>query len=262
MPYATERAWVQDSIQNTWVKHSNLKVIGWKTCGSAEPGIHIGVADVNPHTDGLGNKLNGIPNGMVLNFTFNDWAAADCKPRKEYCIRTIAVHEFGHALGFTHEQNRRDTPKSLCSGQEQGTVGDIFLTPWDLDSVMNYCNPKWSGDGKLSRLDIEGLQTWYGKPNDPFSRYQGQWVAKLTYSDPSCVADDIRLTVAGRTVTGKVKTPFGLEIPIRARIDEQSNLIGLNFQFNKKDRVTLQGTITDGVVKSTDCGCGTYRFRR
>ena len=30
---------------------------------------------------------------------------------------------------------------------------------------MNYCNPIWNGDGKLSALDIEAVQTFYGPPN-------------------------------------------------------------------------------------------------
>jgi hypothetical protein len=97
--------------------------------------------------------------GIVLNFTFQNWST-DCQSTKESCIRAIAVHEFGHALGFAHEQNRPDTP-SWCNDVE-GQNGDTLVGSWDLDSVMNYCNPNWNGNGHLSMRDIAGLQKFYG----------------------------------------------------------------------------------------------------
>jgi len=36
---------------------------------------------------------------------------------------------------------------------------------WDLHSVMNYCNPEWSGNGNLSDNDILTVQTYYGYPD-------------------------------------------------------------------------------------------------
>lgn len=79
----------------------------------------------------------------------------------EFCVRAIAAHEFGHALGFAHEQNRSDAP-AWCRDQAQGHDGDIFMTPYDSQSIMNYCNPAWNNNGGLSANDIAGLQFWYG----------------------------------------------------------------------------------------------------
>lgn len=170
--FSKQRAWVQDSITQTWQKYSSLRFNGWNSCNLSSNGIRIGVGDINPHTKGIGNQLDGDREGMILNFSFTLWAP-NCAKTLESCIRTIAVHEFGHALGFTHEQNRSDTPNWECREQQQGTTGDINITPWDLHSVMNYCNPKWAGDGKLSEYDIAGLQSWYGKPAEPENRFDG-----------------------------------------------------------------------------------------
>lgn len=155
-----ERKWVREATRETWERYSAIRFKNWGKCNKNSKGIRIKIADDGPHTKGLGTQLNGKKNGMLLNFTFNKWSTS-CKNSLKYCIKTIAVHEFGHALSFSHEQNRPDAPYECRKENSQGTTGDILITKYDLKSVMNYCNPQWSGNGKLSKLDIKGLVKWY-----------------------------------------------------------------------------------------------------
>jgi hypothetical protein len=160
---SSDRNLVRAAVTRTWERESAARFVGWQRCAAENAGIRIAVEDTGPHTIALGRNLDRRRNGMVLNFEFKKWSQA-CQANRTLCIESIAVHEFGHALGFAHEQNRFDAPGE-CQQLRQGPNGDLLMTPYDPRSVMNYCNPTYNNNGVLSQLDSQAVREVYGAPD-------------------------------------------------------------------------------------------------
>ena len=164
----TERGWVKSAVNSSWEAHSAVKFTGWQTCATVNRGIRIQIADKNPHVKRTGKNIDGFKNGMVLDFVFDQWSptCATSESMRKSCIQSIAVHEFGQALGFAHEHNRLDR-SSGCMKNPQGADGDMMLTPYDISSVMNYCNQTYNNNGILSVKDVASVTALYCLPNQP-----------------------------------------------------------------------------------------------
>jgi hypothetical protein len=163
--FMAERDLVRSAQRETWEAASKIRFVGWGTCSKDSRGVRIRVDDVGPYTKELGPKLDGMKDGVVLNFTFENWSqrCRSDEQQKALCIQGISVHMFGHVLGFAHTQNRPDAPGE-CAALRQGSDVPSVVVPYHPHSVMNYCNPVYNNNGILSELDKKAVALLYGPP--------------------------------------------------------------------------------------------------
>jgi len=172
-PDATARQWVREAIESNWSRFARVNFIGWDWCtSSTQAGVHVRnleqaiaagelAAGTPSNANGYGRSpnggryLSGVSDGITLAFC-NGFAGQ----AREDCVKLTALHEFGHALGFYHEEERSDHTGNNCGSVEWPNPSEQLLGAYDTNSVMSYCGP--SGP-RLSPGDIASVQKAYGR---------------------------------------------------------------------------------------------------
>jgi hypothetical protein len=147
--------------------------VGWADCDADSADLRILLSDEQPHVGGasaadlFGSSLRNVVHGLTLNPAFKAWGQNCSNGVYSFstCVRQESIHEFGHVLGFKHEQDRPDVPACPNGADKttdtRGTAG-MMLSPYDVYSMMNYCNPDMWTNPHLSEKDIAGVRAWYG----------------------------------------------------------------------------------------------------
>ena len=177
--FAAERAFTLDHLRRTWQALSGIRFVDRGACPTTgtetmvrvrnrgytpAPTIEIG-GSARVGTAALFPPATGDASMSVAFELPVQWNAAALRLERvdtDDRLRYVVGHEFGHVLGFSHEQDgSMDAHAVACRGGAAAVAG-TQVTAYDANSIMNYCQAGGNNTGALTPLDVQGVRELYG----------------------------------------------------------------------------------------------------